>query len=55
MFSMIVEKQPTSLILLNGLFIKLLDVAESIIPALTPEALTDSKPRMRMINEKSDS
>ncbi|HAB52761.1 MAG: nitrous oxide reductase [Ignavibacteria bacterium RIFOXYB2_FULL_35_12] len=54
MFSMIVEKQPTSLILLNGLFIKLLDVAESIIPALTPEALTDSKPRMRMINEKSD-
>jgi nitrous oxidase accessory protein len=47
MFSMIVEKQPASLILLNSLFIKMLDIAESIIPALTPEALTDAKPRMR--------
>lgn len=46
MFSMMVEKQPTSLILLNSLFIKMLDIAESIIPALTPKALTDSKPRM---------
>lgn len=50
LFSMMVEKQSTSLILLNSLFIKLLDIAESIIPALTPEALTDSKPRMSMIN-----
>jgi nitrous oxidase accessory protein len=50
MFSMMVEKQPTSLILLNSMFIKLLDVAESIIPALTPEALIDSKPRMSVIN-----
>jgi nitrous oxidase accessory protein len=50
MFSVMVEKQSASLILLNSLFIKLLDVAESIIPALTPEALTDSKPRMSVIN-----
>lgn len=50
MFSVMVEKQSASLILLNSLFIKLLDVAESIIPALTPKALTDSKPRMSMIN-----
>jgi nitrous oxidase accessory protein len=50
MFSMMVENQPTSLILLNSMFIKLLDVAESIIPALTPEALIDSKPRMSVIN-----
>lgn len=53
MFSMIVEKQPTALILLNSLFIKMLDVAESIIPAITPEALTDSNPRMRMLNGTS--
>jgi nitrous oxidase accessory protein len=50
MFSMLVEEQPASLILLNSLFIKMLDVAESIIPALTPEALTDPKPRMSLIN-----
>lgn len=49
MFSMIVEKQPTALALLNSIFIKVLDVAESIIPAITPEALTDSKPRMSEI------
>lgn len=50
MFSMIVEKQPTALALLNSIFIKALDVAESIIPALIPEALTDPKPRMRELN-----
>lgn len=50
MFSMIVEKQPTALVLLNSIFIKVLNVAESIIPAITPEALTDSKPRMSVIN-----
>jgi nitrous oxidase accessory protein len=49
MFSMIVEKQPTALVLLNSIFIKVLDVAESIIPAIIPEALTDSKPRMSLI------
>jgi len=50
MFSMMVEDQPTSLILLNSLFIKILDVAESIVPAITPEALTDPKPRMSSYN-----
>lgn len=50
MFSMVVQNQPASLILLNSLFIKILDIAESIIPALTPEALIDPKPRMHVIN-----
>lgn len=50
MFSIMVEDQPSSLILLHSLFITILDVAESIIPALTPEALTDPKPRMSRIN-----
>ncbi|MFC2103477.1 nitrous oxide reductase family maturation protein NosD [Bacteroidota bacterium] len=49
MFSIMVQEQPTSLILLHSLFINILDVAESIIPAITPEALTDPKPRMRKI------
>ncbi len=49
MFSMMVQDQPVSLILLHSLFIGILNVAESIIPAITPEALTDPKPRMRKI------
>jgi len=50
MFSMMIESHPTSLVLLHSLFIDILNIAESIIPAITPEALTDSKPRMRMLN-----
>jgi nitrous oxidase accessory protein len=50
MFSMMIESHPTSLVLLHSLFIDILNIAESIIPAITPEALTDSKPRMRMVN-----
>jgi len=49
MFSMMIQDQPASLILLHSLFIGILNVAESIIPAITPEALTDPKPRMRKI------
>jgi len=49
MFSMMIQDQPASLILLHSLFIEILNVAESIIPAITPEALTDPKPRMRKI------
>lgn len=50
MFSMIIESHPTSLVLLQSLFIDILNIAESIIPAITPEALTDPNPRMRKIN-----
>jgi nitrous oxidase accessory protein len=49
MFSIMVQERPTSLILLHSLFITILDIAESILPAITPEALTDPKPRMRKI------
>jgi nitrous oxidase accessory protein len=50
MFSMMIESHPTSLVLLHSLFIDILNIAESIIPAITPEALTDPNPRMRMLN-----
>ena len=50
MFSMMIESHPTSLVLLHSLFIDILNIAESIIPAITPEALTDPNPRMRMVN-----
>jgi nitrous oxidase accessory protein len=50
MFSMMIESHPTSLVLLHSLFIDIMNIAESIIPAITPEALTDPNPRMRMVN-----
>jgi nitrous oxidase accessory protein len=49
LFSYIVERYPASLILLHSLFISALDIAERIIPTLTPETLVDDNPVMRRI------
>jgi nitrous oxidase accessory protein len=49
LFAIIVEQNPTALILLRGLFVDLLDVAEKIIPSLTPETLIDKNPVMKPI------
>lgn len=49
MFSMMVESHSTTLILLNSLFIQILEIAERVIPALTPKALMDLRPRMKII------
>ena len=50
LYSIIVEQQTPSLVLLHSLFIELLDIAESVFPSLTPEALIDNSPSMRRIN-----
>lgn len=47
MFSIIVERQQASLILIHSLFVEVLNIAESILPSLTPENLIDKKPRMK--------
>ena len=47
MYSMIVEQNPNSLILLRSFMVSLLDKAEKAIPSLTPENLTDDKPMMK--------
>lgn len=46
LFSLIVEHNEPALILMRSLFIDLLDVAERIVPALTPETLIDNQPLM---------
>ena len=46
MFSVIVERKQASLILIHSLFVEVLNIAESILPSLTPENLIDKKPRM---------
>jgi nitrous oxidase accessory protein len=47
MYSMIVEQNPNSIILLRSFMVSLLDKAEKAIPSLTPENLTDDKPMIK--------
>ncbi|WP_026898804.1 nitrous oxide reductase family maturation protein NosD [Daejeonella oryzae] len=47
MFSMIVEKYPTAMILFRTFITALLDKTEKILPSLTPENLKDTAPLMK--------
>jgi nitrous oxidase accessory protein len=47
MYSMIVEENPNTLILLRSFTVALLDKAEKAIPVLTPENLIDAKPMLK--------
>lgn len=47
MFSVLVERQQAALILVHSLFIDLLDIAESVVPSLTPIDLVDKQPLMK--------
>ncbi|MBK9939777.1 MAG: nitrous oxide reductase family maturation protein NosD [Chitinophagaceae bacterium] len=49
MYSMIVEQNPYSLMLLRSFTVQLLDKAEKAIPSLTPENLVDKSPLMKSI------
>lgn len=53
LFSMIVERQPASLVLLRSTFTTLLDAAERVLPSLTPDALVDARPAMKPIASRS--
>jgi nitrous oxidase accessory protein len=47
MYAMVVEQNPTTLILMRSFIVSLLDKAEKAIPSLTPENLVDDKPVMK--------
>ena len=47
MYSMIVEKYPSAMILFRSFITTLLDKTEKIIPSLTPENLKDNSPLMK--------
>ncbi len=47
MYSMIVEENPSALMLLRSFTVSLLDIAEKAIPVLTPENLIDDKPMIK--------
>ena len=47
MYSMIIEQNPSALLLLRSFIVNLLDKAEKAIPSLTPENLVDKTPVMK--------
>jgi len=47
LFALLVEKQPPGIVLMNSLFVEMIDTAERVMPALTPETLVDAAPLMR--------
>jgi nitrous oxidase accessory protein len=47
MYSMVIEQNPNSLLLLRSFMVSLLDKAEKAIPSLTPENLIDEQPLIR--------
>ncbi|MDP9229539.1 MAG: nitrous oxide reductase family maturation protein NosD [Bacteroidota bacterium] len=50
MYSMVIEQNPNSLLLLRSFMVSLLDKAEKAIPGITPENLIDVQPLMRRMN-----
>ena len=50
LFSLLVARNEPALILLRSTFVALLDVAERVVPTLTPETLADQHPAMRPVN-----
>jgi len=49
LFSLIVEQNEPSLVLLRSFFVTILDAAERVLPVLTPETLVDERPLMEKI------
>lgn len=49
LFALVVENQPAALVLLRSFFVEILELAERVLPVLTPETLVDEEPRMREV------
>ncbi len=47
LFSLVIEQNEPSLVLLRSPFVDLLDAAERLLPILTPETLVDKRPLLR--------
>ncbi len=50
LFSLIAKQQPAAIILLNSFLVDILNIAESVLPSITPAELVDLKPNMRKFN-----
>lgn len=49
LFSFIVETKPAAIILIRSFFVDVLEVAERVLPVLTPETLVDERPLIREV------
>jgi nitrous oxidase accessory protein len=49
LFSVLIERQPPTVLLLRSFFVDVLEVAERVLPVLTPDALVDPNPRIRKV------
>lgn len=49
LYSLIVESEPATLVLIRSLLVDLLNLVERIMPTLTPESLADARPSMRPV------
>ncbi|MBY0492242.1 MAG: nitrous oxide reductase family maturation protein NosD [Gemmatimonadaceae bacterium] len=47
LFALLVQQSPSALVLVRSLLVDVLDVAERVVPTLTPETLRDGAPLMR--------
>ncbi|MBS1490849.1 MAG: nitrous oxide reductase family maturation protein NosD [Bacteroidetes bacterium] len=47
LYSMVVEKMPSSIVLWRSFLVYLLDRSEKVVPSITPESLKDSHPVMK--------
>ena len=47
LFSMLVERYPSAMLLFRSFMVTLFDRTEKLLPSLTPESLKDEKPRMK--------
>ncbi|HET6990634.1 MAG TPA: nitrous oxide reductase family maturation protein NosD, partial [Bacteroidia bacterium] len=54
LYSVIVQKVPTALMLYRSPMTSLLDKAEKVIPGMTPVDLIDNKPLMKSISSRYD-
>lgn len=49
LFSLVIGRVPSSIILLRSPFVSLINFAEKVMPAITPQTLEDQSPRMHQI------
>jgi nitrous oxidase accessory protein len=49
LYGLVVEQRPPSIILMRSLLVEILNLAERLIPTITPETLMDSHPAMRRL------
>lgn len=54
LFSLLVERNEPTIILLRSFLVGLLDAAEAVVPALTPETLQDVRPLMEPASGSAD-